>query len=104
LTEFYDEIDHAEKRRTPNSRHLTKKKTRHPVRVIVLSVLGLVVVAAVTAGVYGYGLGSSFNNSTQKIESAFPKRVCAPCSKVGKWEARAGEYPADGQRQPGRLA
>lgn len=80
MTEFYDEIDHAEKRPPLNSRHLTRRKTRHTLRILVLSLLGILVVAAVTAGVYGYSLANSFNNSTQKIESAFPEESLRPAA------------------------
>ncbi|MHA7171687.1 LCP family protein [Arthrobacter monumenti] len=45
--------------------------------------LGLFLVAAVVAGGYLYNLANTFNNSTQKIESAFPEESTRPSKEGG---------------------
>lgn len=52
--------------------------------MFVLSLLAVLAVAGVAVGAYGYNLASSFNNSTQKIESAFPDDSTRPAASQGK--------------------
>jgi LCP family protein required for cell wall assembly len=84
VTEFYEEIDPADNRHPSNSRHMANKKTRHPVRIVLLSLLGLLTVAVIVAGAYGFNLANRFNSSTQKIQSAFPEESLRPAAAEGK--------------------
>ena len=84
MTEFYEEIDPADKRRPSNSRHMANKRTRRPVRIVLLSLLGLLSVAVIVAGAYGFNLANRFNSTTQKIQSAFPEESLRPAVAEAK--------------------
>lgn len=53
-------------------------RKRHTVRNVLFVFLGLFLVAALVAAGYVYNLASTFNNSTQKIETAFPAESNRP--------------------------
>lgn len=80
MTESYGKVDSAGSPEPVNSRHLSKKKSRRPLLVVVLSLLAVLAVAGVAVGAYGYNLASNFNNNTQKIESAFPEESLRPAA------------------------
>lgn len=84
MTESYEDINNVGGRAPVNSRHLSKKKSRRPLLVAVLSLLAVVAVAGVAVGAYGYNLASNFNNNTQKIDSAFPNESLRPAASEAK--------------------
>ncbi|MGP5164304.1 LCP family protein [Arthrobacter rhombi] len=47
-------------------------KKKHPVRATIITLLSLVVIAALVAGGYVFSLAKNFDSNSQKIESAFP--------------------------------
>jgi len=55
-----------------------ERKKKHPVRATVITLLALVVIAAVIAGGYLFSLAKSFDNKSQTIESAFPEESTRP--------------------------
>lgn len=84
MTGPYEDIDNARQRWAGNTRHMANKKSRRPFRVLILTLLTALAVAAVGVGAYGYNLASRFNNSTQKIESAFPEESLRPATSEPK--------------------
>lgn len=56
-------------------------KKKHPVRATIITLLSLVVIAAVIAGGYLFSLAKSFDNKSEKIESAFPAETLRPQKK-----------------------
>ncbi|WP_026818192.1 LCP family protein [Arthrobacter castelli] len=53
-------------------------RKRHTTRNVLFVFLGLFLIAALVAGTYIYNLANTFNNSTQKIETAFPDESSRP--------------------------
>ena len=47
-------------------------KKKHPVRATLITLLSLVVIAALVAGGYIFSLAKNFDSNSQKIEAAFP--------------------------------
>lgn len=60
----------------PVTRPRTKNKRTG--RIVLLSVLSLVVIAALVAGGYVWNLGRTFNDNSQKLENAFPAEESRP--------------------------
>ena len=60
-----------------STRSRTKKKKRTG-RVVLLSILSLVVIAALVAGGYAWNLGRTFDANSQKLENAFPAEETRP--------------------------
>ena len=48
------------------------KKKKRTGRVVLLSILSLVVIAALVAVGYAWNLGRTFDDNSQKLENAFP--------------------------------
>lgn len=84
MTESSGQIDTADRRSSAIYRHLSDRKRRHPVRTVLLALLGILTMVAIALGVYAYNLANSFNNSTQKIESAFPENDLRPAATEAK--------------------
>lgn len=84
MTESYEGTENGGKREPANSRHLSKKKSRRPLLIVIISVVAVLAIAGVAVGAYAYNLASSFNNNTQKIESAFPDESLRPAAAEGK--------------------
>lgn len=65
----------------------THHQKRHPVRITILSLIVLVVIAAVVAGGYLFSLGSSFDSKTEKIDDAFPAESQRPQKQASNEDA-----------------
>ncbi|MHA7264038.1 LCP family protein [Arthrobacter sp. TMN-37] len=64
MSEYNDGYEHGVLQERP--------KKKHPLRVTMLVVVGLVVVAAIVAGGYLFNLAHTFNSKSDTIEAAFP--------------------------------
>lgn len=87
MTESYGQTKITDRGSPSTHRHFAEKKRRHPVRTLLLSLFVILAIVAIALGAYGYNLASSFNNSTQKIEAAFPEDGLRPAvteAKEGK--------------------
>ncbi|MGP9659989.1 LCP family protein [Arthrobacter sp. AOP36-C1-22] len=60
---------------------------RHPVRTTILTLVALVVIAAVVAGGYIFSLASSFDGKTEKIGEAFPAESQRPQKQASNEDA-----------------
>lgn len=63
------------------------RRRKHPVRVIILSLVALVVIAAVVAGTYLFSLARSFDTKTETIAEAFPTETSRPQKKAANEDA-----------------
>lgn len=59
----------------------------HPVRITILTLVALVVIAAVVAGGYIFSLASSFDGKTEKIGDAFPVESQRPQKQASNEDA-----------------
>lgn len=64
-----------------------RPKKKRTGRIVLLSILSLVVVAALVAGGYVWNLGRTFNDTSKKIEQAFPAEETRPKVKVESKDA-----------------
>ena len=62
----------AENDKEYRPRRQRRQRKKDPIRTVFLTLLGIVVVAAIVAGGYVFNLANSFNSKSQAIESAFP--------------------------------
>lgn len=57
------------------------KRRRHPVRIAILTLVSVVVIAALVAGAYVFSMARSFDGKAEKTADAFPSVRCARKSR-----------------------